>query len=126
MAGPTATFAGGVVGGTAPGNTLELAGGTGTIEQLNEGAGSITANGRSWAFSHFDTVKIGEGGAWTLRDGHAAQTIVNSGTLTITGALHVSTLLNADHPGLFKLQHGAELAIGSSGRRQGADQVFRQ
>ena len=120
VAGPKAAFGGGVVGGTAAGNALELAGGTGTIDGLSDGAGSVTESGHTWSFSHFDTLRIDEGGVWTVRDGHALSAIVNAGTMVITGTLQVMTPLDADSPGLFQLQRGAELVLRSApgGRAQ--------
>jgi hypothetical protein len=114
VAGPAAVFVGGVVGGTTAGNTLELSGGGGTIAGQGEAAGSVTANGHNWPFSNFDVLKVDQGGTWALSSGAGVQTIVNNGTITLSGSVHLPTILNPHDPGLFQLAPGAELRVNAA------------
>ncbi len=114
VAGPSAVFDGSVVGGTAVGNTLELAGGDGAIAGRGPGVGSVTANGHSWPFSNFDVLKVDQGGTWALSSGLGAQTIVNNGTITVSGTVHVPAMLNSEGAGLFQLAPDAELRVTSA------------
>lgn len=113
VAGPAAVFKGGVVGGSTVGNTLELAGGNGAITGRGAGAGSVTANGHNWSFSNFDILKVDQGGAWMLSSGLGAQTIVNNGTITISGTVQVP-MLDSEEAGLFQLGPGTELHVASA------------
>ena len=59
---PTAVFIGSVAAETGPSaNTLELAGGTGTISGLLAGAGTVMETGHSWSFSGFSALTFGAG-----------------------------------------------------------------
>ncbi len=114
VAGPAAVFQGSVVGGTTSGNTLELAGGNGALAAERDGAGVVTANGHSWPVSNFDVLKIDRGGNWALNAGLVAQTIVNNGTITVTGTVRIPTLRSSDGSGLLQLARGAELHVTSA------------
>ncbi|MBN9559573.1 MAG: hypothetical protein J0H14_02450, partial [Alphaproteobacteria bacterium] len=54
VVGPNAVFKGSVIGGSGS-NTLELAGGKGSIAGLSGGSGTVTENG-SWSFTNFGTL----------------------------------------------------------------------
>ncbi|MBN9561500.1 MAG: hypothetical protein J0H14_12350 [Alphaproteobacteria bacterium] len=114
VAKPTAVFSGSVVGGTTVGNTLELAGGTGTIAGQGEATGSVIMNGHSWPFSNFDVLKIDQGGIWALNSSAGAQTIINSGTITVSGNVHVPTMLSSQDYGLYQIAPSAELRVTSA------------
>lgn len=114
VAGPEAVFSGAVVGGTTVGNTLELEGGSGSIVGQGESTGSVTMNGHSWPFSNFDVLKIGRGGTWAMNSGAGAQTLVNDGTITISGAVHIPTMLSSHDPGLYQIAPGSELRVTSA------------
>ncbi|MBV9248099.1 MAG: hypothetical protein JO227_02475, partial [Acetobacteraceae bacterium] len=105
VAGSTAAFVGGVTGSTAAGstNTLELAGGTGTISGLTGGAGTVTENAHSWAIKNFSTIAVDSGGAWTLSGNNTIASILNDGTIDLTGSLVVTGAVDAASTGVFQL-----------------------
>jgi hypothetical protein len=117
---PTAVFLGSVVGNSSPGNTIELAGGRGTITGAAGSSGTITENAHSWSFSNFDTLAVDQGGNWTFSGPNAVQTLLNNGTIGVTGALDVATIDPAS-AGIFKLTGGSlevAAAIGSGTKMQ--------
>ncbi|MDR3531583.1 MAG: hypothetical protein P4L90_13650, partial [Rhodopila sp.] len=111
---PTAVFNGAVVGASgAASNTLELAGGTGSIAASSAGYGTVTANGNSWSFSNFGTVAVDTGGNWTLNGGNVA-TVVDNGTIGVTGSVNISGAIDPASAGLFQLNSGATLAVAAA------------
>ncbi|MCW3475507.1 hypothetical protein OL599_13060 [Rhodovastum sp. RN2-1] len=113
VVGATGVFIGDVVGSTIAGssNTLELAGGTGSLSGLSAGAGSVTENAPSWAFTNFTALAVDAGGAWTLNGTNTIATIADSGSLTIAsaGRLTVTTAVDPASTGLFSLAGNAVL-----------------
>ena len=111
--GATGVLIGDVVGSTASGssNTLELAGGTGTLSGLSGGAGSITENGHSSGFSSFNTLAFDTGASWTLTGRNTIATLANSGSVTIAsnGSLTVTGAVDPASSGLFSLAGNAVL-----------------
>ncbi len=113
VAGATGVFIGDVVGSTISGssNTLELAGGTGTLDGLAAGAGNVTENAHSWAFRNFNALAVDAGGTWTLNGTNSVASIANNGSLTIanSGALSVTAAVDPASSGLFSLASNAVL-----------------
>ena len=107
----TAVFNGSVLGGSGS-NTLELAGGKGSIANLSDGSGKVTENG-SWNFSHFGTIAVDPSGDWTLNGGTVAN-VSNNGTVGIAGSLHVSSALDPASTGVFLLTDGAKFDIAAA------------
>jgi hypothetical protein len=103
--GATSVMTGPVVGSTATGssNTLDLIGGTGTLSALSAGAGTVNQNAHSWSFSHFNTIDVDTGGAWTLNGNNSIATILNNATIDLGGALTVSTAVDPASTGIFRL-----------------------
>lgn len=117
---PTAVFHGSVVGNSSPGNTIELAGGRGTITGAAGVSGTITENANSWSFSNFDTLAVSRGGSWTFRGPNSVQTVLNNGTVGVTGALNVA-IIDPASAGIFQLAGGSlevGAAIGSDTKMQ--------
>ncbi len=111
--GATGVLIGDVVGSTVGGssNTLELAGGTGTLSGLSGGAGSITVNGHSSTFSSFNALAVDAGAAWTLTGKNSIATLADSGSLTIAsgGSLTINGAVDPASSGLFSLAGNAVL-----------------
>jgi P pilus assembly chaperone PapD len=116
--GATGAFKGNVVGSTKTGstNTLELAGGTGTISGLSSGAGTVAANGSTWSFKNFTSLSEDAGGNWTLSGKNSIATIQNSGTLSIanSGSLTVTTAVDPASAGVFDLGSNSLLEIAAN------------
>jgi len=100
---PGAVFTGRVLANSSGTNTLELAGGTGTLSGIGSGS-----------FSNFQTLVADAGGAWTLSGSNTASTIVDNGTLSLTGSLAATTALDPSSSGLFQLQAGAILEVAAA------------
>ena len=113
VVGSTGVFIGDVVGSTAAGsiNTLELAGGSGTMSGLSGGAGSVTANARTWSFKNFASIVVDLAAAWTLNGSNTVTTILNNGTLNIasSGSLTVTNAIDPASTGVFALAGNALL-----------------
>jgi hypothetical protein len=117
---PTAVFHGSVAGNSSQGNTIELAGGRGTVTGASGTSGTITENANSWSFSNFDTLAVDRGGSWTFSGPNTVQTLANNGTIGVTGALDVATIDPAS-AGIFQLTGGSlevAAAIGSATKMQ--------
>lgn len=117
---PTAVFHGSVAGNSSQGNTIELAGGRGTVTGASGTSGTIAENANSWSFTNFDTLAVDSGGSWTFSGPNTVQTIANSGTIGVTGALDVTTIDPAS-AGIFQLTDGSlevAEAIGSATKMQ--------
>src|SRR6185437_868950 len=118
---PTAMFLGSVVGSSSPGNTMELAGGTGTITGAAGNSGTVTENANTWSFSNFDTLAVDKGGSWTFSGANTVQTLLNNGTIGVAGALDVATAVDPASAGIFQLTGGSlevAAAIGSASKMQ--------
>jgi hypothetical protein len=117
VVGPNAVFKGSVIGGSGS-NTLELAGGKGSIAGLSGGSGTVTENG-SWSFTKFGTIAVDPGADWTLSGGTVAN-VSNNGTVEIAGSVAVSSAIDPASSGVFLLNGSAKLdiaaAIGSNTR----------
>ena len=101
---PGAVFVGKVSAASGGTNTLELASGSGT--------GSISGVGTS--FSHFQTLAVDAGATWALGGANTAATVLNNGTLDITGSLDASTAVDPTSTGLFQLQSGGTLEVAAA------------
>ena len=111
VVGPNAVFNGSVLGGSGS-NTLELAGGKGSIAGLSGGSGTVTENG-SWSFTKFGTVAVDPGGDWTLSGGTVAN-VSNNGTIEVAGSVDVSSAIDPASTGVFLLNGGAKLDIAAA------------
>ena len=98
---PGAVFVG-KVGGSGT-NTLELASGTGSIGGVGTGS-----------FNNFQVVAVDVGASWTLNGANIAPTILDNGTVSITGSLAVSTAIDASSTGLFQLGNGATFEVAAA------------
>ena len=98
---PGAVFVG-KVGGSGT-NTLELASGTGSISGVGTGS-----------FNNFQVVAVDIGASWTLNGANIAPTILDNGTVSITGSLAVSTAIDASSTGLFQLGNGATFEVAAA------------
>jgi hypothetical protein len=118
VSGSTGVFIGDIVGSTATGstNTLELAGGTGTISGLSGGVGTVTANARTWSFKNFTTIAEDAGGVWTLNGKNTVATLLNSGTLNIAsgGSLTITAAIDPSSTGVFNLSSNTILEIAAN------------
>ena len=97
---PGAVFVGRVIGGNG---TLELASGTGSIGGVGTGS-----------FNNFQVVAVDAGANWTLNGANLAPTILDNGTVSITGSLDVSTAIDASSTGLFQLGSGATFEVAAA------------
>ena len=111
VVGPTAVFDGPVEGGSGS-NTLELAGGTGSIAGLSGGSGTVTGDG-GWSFSAFGTLAVDNGADWTLNSGDVP-TLIDDGTIAVTGSLDVSSAIDPTSTGVFQLTSGATLEVAAA------------
>ena len=84
-------------------NTLELASGTGTISGIGTGS-----------FNNFQTLVADAGGVWTLSGANTAPTLIDNGTLSLTGSLDATSALDPSSTGLFQLQTGASLEVAAA------------
>ena len=99
---PGAVFVGKVIGGSGT-NTLELASGTGSISGVGTGS-----------FNNFQVLAVDIGASWTLNGANIAPTILDNGTVSITGSLDVSTAIDASSTGLFQLGSGATFEVAAA------------
>ena len=99
---PGAVFVGRVIGGSGA-NTLELAAGTGSIGGVGTGS-----------FNNFQVVAVDAGANWTLTGANIAPTILDNGTVSITGSLDVSTAIDASSTGLFQLGSAATFEVAAA------------
>ncbi|MBN9561499.1 MAG: hypothetical protein J0H14_12345 [Alphaproteobacteria bacterium] len=118
---PSAVFLGSVVSTSTTGNTMEFAGGTGTITGATGNSGTVTENGNSWAYSNFDTIAVDKGGSWTFSGTNTVQTVLNNGTIGVNGTLAIATSIDPASAGIFQLTSGSlevAAAIGSTSKMQ--------
>ncbi len=111
---PGAAFNGLVQGQTLTSDTLELAGGSGTLSAVAGGSGIVAENGQTWHFASFDTIDIDAGGSWAFAGSDTAATVGNDGSIAIAGSLDVSTAIDPASAGLFQLASGATLEVASA------------
>ena len=102
MVDPGAVFVGKVIGGSGT-NTLELASGTGSIGGVGTGS-----------FNNFQVLAVDAGASWTLNGANIAPTVLDNGTVSITGSLDVSTAIDPSSTGLFQLGSGATLEVAAA------------
>ena len=102
MVDPGAVFVGKVTGGTGT-STLELASGTGSISGVGTGS-----------FNNFQVLAVDVGATWTLNGANIAATILDNGTVRITGSLDLSTAIDASSTGLFQLGSGATFEVAAA------------
>ena len=102
---PGAVFIGKVSAASGGTNTLELAGGS--------GAGTISGIGTG-SFGNFQTLAADAGATWTLTGANSAATVLDNGTLNITGSLDASTAVDPTSSGLFQLQTGSTLEVAAA------------
>jgi len=110
---PSAVFIGAVGGGTSASNTLELAGGTGSIAGMAGESGNATQNGQTWLFTQFGTLVFDAGSSWQLNGANAVATLSNNGVLDIKGSLNVFTAIDPASTGLFEIDNSATLEVAS-------------
>jgi hypothetical protein len=108
---PTGVFIGSVFGSSSANNTLELAGGSGTLAAASGGAGTVTENGQSWSFSSFNAIAFDAGAQWTITGTSSIQTVLNNGTISAAGALAVTTEIDPASSGVFLLTDGSSLEV---------------
>jgi hypothetical protein len=109
---PGAIFSGGAGGASAASNTLEFAGGSGTLNGVSGGTGTITPTGQTaWSFYHFDTIAIDSGGSMTFSGADNVSVIANNGTIGVAGSLDISTDIDPASSGIFNLASGAALEV---------------
>lgn len=111
---PSAVFVGAVGGGASASNTLELAGGTGSVAGLSGGSGTVTQNGQSWSFTQFGSLVFDAGGAWQLDGSDSAATLGNNGTLDVKSSLDITGAIDPASTGLFKIDGGATLEVAAA------------
>ena len=99
---PGAVFVGRVIGGSGT-NTLELASGPGSIGGVGTGS-----------FNNFQVLAVDAGATWTLTGTNIAPTVLDNGTVSITGSLDVSTAIDPSSTGLFQLGNGAMLEVAAA------------
>jgi hypothetical protein len=97
---PGAVFAGSVAGGSG---TLELAAGTGAITGIDSGS-----------FNNFAVLVVDAGGSWTLGGVDTAPSVLDNGTITVTGSLDASTAIDPSSTGLFNIGNGASLEVAAA------------
>jgi hypothetical protein len=118
---PAAVFLGSVVGSSSASNTMELAGGTGTITGAAANSGTVTENGNSWTYSNFDTLAVDRGGSWRFSGANTVQTVLNNGTIGVAGAMDIATAIDPASVGIFQLTSGSlevAAAIGPASKMQ--------
>ncbi|MBV8914536.1 MAG: hypothetical protein JOZ05_16035 [Acetobacteraceae bacterium] len=107
---PGAVFNGAAGGASGGSNTLEFAGGSGTLSGVSGGSGSVTQGGQSWSFfGGFGTVQVDAGGNWTFSGTDSVATVLNNGTTTINGSLDVTSAIDPASSGLFQIGTGSTL-----------------
>ena len=98
---PSATFNGLVQGSASGSDTLELAGGSGTLSDFANGSGIVAEGGKSWAFERFGTIAVSASGAWDL-----AGSLAGDGTIAIAGSVDVSGTLDPASTHVFQIEGG--------------------
>jgi hypothetical protein len=118
VAGASGVLIGDVVGSTAAGasNTLELAGGVGSLSGLSGGVGSVTENAHTWSFRNFTALAADPGSDWTLTGNNTIASILDNGALTIANgaSLAVTSAVDPTSAGVFKLAGGSTLEVAAA------------
>ncbi len=116
--GATGVLLGNIVGSPASGstNTLEFAGGAGTLSGLTGGAGSVIENGHTSTMKSINSIAVDAGGDWTMSGKNTIANLLNKGTVTIatSGSLDVSTAIDPASSGLFLLTAASTLEIAAA------------
>ena len=108
---PGAAFVGGVGGASTAANLLELAGGSGALSGLTGGQGTVSANGSTWSFTNFNALDVDAGGTWTANGSDTIGTVLNDGTVAVSGATDIATAIDPGSDGVFQLGSGASLDV---------------
>jgi hypothetical protein len=107
MIGPNAVFNGVAQATSGTNSTIELTAGTSAISGIGTGQ-----------FDGFDNLTVDPNANWTMNGTNTIGTVLNHGSLAISGSLDVSTAVNPASNGLFELLGGSTLdvaaALGSS------------
>jgi hypothetical protein len=106
-------IAGSVAGSTASGasNTLELSGGTAALSGVASGAGTVMENAETWTLKNFGTVAVDAGASGTTSGRNTISSLLNNGSIDLTGSLIVSGAPDASSAGLFKLEGTSTLEV---------------
>jgi hypothetical protein len=95
-------------------NGAAVATGTTNSEiELTQGSGSLSNIGNG-QFTGFDALLVTPGANWTLSSANAIGTVVDDGTLNVSGALLVSTAVSPGSTGLFNLTQNSNLEVASA------------
>ncbi|HXR90523.1 MAG TPA: hypothetical protein VN750_09590 [Steroidobacteraceae bacterium] len=102
---PGAVFVGAVGGSTAPGasNTLEFAGGSSAASGVGTGQ-----------FLGFQTVAVDAGSTAILNGTNTVPTVLDSGTVEVAGSLDVTTAIDPESAGVFRLDSGSRLDVAAA------------
>jgi len=102
---PGAVFVGAVGGSTAPGasNTLEFAGGSSGTSGVGTGQ-----------FFNFQTLAVDAGSTVTLNGPNTIPTVLDNGTVEIAGSLDVTTAIDPQSAGIFRLDSGSRLDVAAA------------
>ena len=123
-------FLGDVAGSTAAGaSTEELAGGAcGRRVASRAAPASATENAHSWTFRNFTTLAADTGSDWTLAGNNTIANVLDNGDLTIApgASLTVTSAVDRNSTGVFKLSAGSTLDLAAGNRDQYQDGFPRQ
>ena len=100
---PGAVFKGAADATGASNSTIELA----------KGSGAISGIGNS-QFLGFDTLADDGGASWTLKGINTIATVLNDGKLEVSGGLVVSSAIDPNSAGVFKLDGGSTLEVAAA------------
>ncbi len=100
---PGAVFNGSADATAATNSTIELTQGTGAISGIGNGQ-----------FLGFNTLVADRGANWTLNGPNTIETVLNDGKLDVSGGLAVSTAVDPNSTGLFKLDGSSVLEIAAA------------
>jgi hypothetical protein len=108
-----------IVPGAVFKGAADATGATNSTIELAKGSGAISGIGNS-QFLGFDTLVDDNAAKWTLKGVSTIATVLNDGKLELSGGLTVSSAIDPDSTGVFKLDGGSTLevaaAIGSGSR----------
>ena len=102
---PGAVFVGAVGGSTAPGasNTLEFAGGSSAASGISTGQ-----------FFNFQTLAVDVGSTAILNGTNTVPTVLDNGTVEVVGSLDVTTAIDPESAGVFRLDSGSRLDVAAA------------
>jgi hypothetical protein len=99
---PGAVFGDGASATGTTGSSIELAGGGGTI------------SGIGGQFTGFSTLGVDSAATWTTTGTNTIATLLNNGTLDVSGSLTASTAVDPTSTGLFLLAGGATFEVAAA------------